>query len=131
MEIIPSQKIKVLQIKGRGRGVVATQKIYSGEIIEYCPIIFLSDTEIDFMDNRSDILKFYYLLQPETKKHCLMLGYGSLYNHSNNPNAEIDYDTQNSQDFLYFRALKDIEPDEEIVFDYQFDDNKEEFLKLD
>ncbi len=133
MEILPPQKIKIIDIKGKGRGVVAIKPIKAGEIIEYSPIIFLSDKEIEFLGNESkfDILKFYYLYQAETDKHCIMLGYASLYNHSNNPNAKIDYDINESQNFVFFRALKDIIVDEEIVFDYEFVSGEEEFLKLD
>lgn len=130
MEILPPKKIKIANIKGKGRGVVAIEDIAEGEIIEYCPIVFISEKEASFFEKENTILKFYWLFQPETKKSCIMLGYGSLYNHSKNPNAEVDYDTKKSENFLFLRALKNIKAGEEIVFDYQFDDGKEEFLKL-
>lgn len=130
MEIIPPKKIKVISIKGKGLGVVATEDIASGEIIEHCPIIPLSEKETKFLDNESDVLKYYYLFQYAVGKHCLMLGYGSIYNHSNTPNADIDYDTENYQKYLTFFALKDIKAGEEIVYDYEFDNGKEEFLNL-
>lgn len=130
MEICPPKKVKVVGIQGKGRGVVATQNIKKGEIIEYCPVIFLSDKEVDFIKNKSDILKFYYLWQYAIDKYCLMLGYGSLYNHSSNPNADVDYNTKKSKNYLIFQAIKNIKSGEEIVYDYEFDDNKEEFLKI-
>lgn len=129
MEIFPPKGIKVIEIKGKGRGVTATRDINEGEIIEFCPIIFISKKETAFFEEEKTTLNFYYLQQPETKKVCLMLGYGSLYNHSKNPNAEIDYDIKRLKDYLFFRALRKIKAGEEIVFDYQFDNNKEEFLK--
>ena len=58
-----------------------------------------------------------------------MLGYGSIYNHSENPNAEIDYNEGKQEDFLFFKAIKDIKIGEEIVYNYEFDDNKVEFLE--
>lgn len=128
MEILPPQKIKIIDIKGKGRGIVATHDIKKGEIIEFCPIVFISDKEESFFRNEGSILQFYYLIQPETGRLCLMLGYGSLYNHSRHPNAEIDYDTVASKDYVFFRASKKIKSGEEIVFDYQFDDDKEDFL---
>ena len=130
MEIYPPKKIKLVDIQGKGRGVIATQDIKKDEIIEYCPIIFLSDKEVDFLENKSDILKFYYLWQCTINKHCLMLGYGSLYNHSLNPNADIDYNTEKSENHLLFQAIKDIKAGEEIVYDYEFENNKEEFLEI-
>lgn len=57
-----------------------------------------------------------------------MLGYGALYNHSKNPNAEIDFEENAPQDYVYFRAVKKIKSGEEIVYDYHFDKDKEEFL---
>ncbi len=131
MEISPPKKIKIVDIQGKGRGVVATQDIKKDEIIECCPIIFLSDKEIDFFESKSDVLKFYYLWQCAINKHCLMLGYGSLYNHSLSPNSDVDYNTEKSENHLFFYATKDIKAGEEIVYDYEFDDNKEDFLKND
>ena len=57
-----------------------------------------------------------------------MLGYASLYNHDKNPNAEIDFDEVSPQDHVYFRAIKEIKAGEEIVYNYYFDNDKEEFL---
>ena len=60
-----------------------------------------------------------------------MLGYGSLYNHSFTPNADIDYNVKNVENFLQFEAIKDIKAGEEIFFDYEFDNNIVDFLKQD
>ncbi|TSC94156.1 MAG: hypothetical protein CEN87_609 [Parcubacteria group bacterium Licking1014_1] len=63
MEILPPKKIKIINIEKKGRGVIATQDIKKDEIIEFCPIIFISNKEVDFLKIESDILKFYYLWQ--------------------------------------------------------------------
>ncbi|MDP3882718.1 MAG: SET domain-containing protein-lysine N-methyltransferase [Candidatus Staskawiczbacteria bacterium] len=130
MEILPPKKIKIANIKGKGRGVVATKSIKKGEIIEYCPIIFLSKKEANLFKSKKTILHFYYLWQYVTNKYCLMLGYGSIYNHSLAPNADVDYNTKKLKNYLIFKAIKNIKAGEEIVYDYEFDDNKEDFLKL-
>jgi hypothetical protein len=131
MEILPPKKIKIVNIPGKGRGVVAMQDIAEGEIIETCPIIILSQKDREYLSRESDILKFYHLWQTATDKFCLMLGYGSLYNHSLEPNADIDYDTENVKNYVILEATKDIKAGEEIVYDYEFDDNLVDFLKLD
>lgn len=128
MEILPPKKIKIANTDGMGRGVFATENIKKDEIIEYCPILQLSKTEANFIVEKSDILKFYYLFQYEIDKYCLMFGYGSLYNHGNNPNVDIDYDVKNHQDYILFTATKDINAGDEIIYDYEFDKGKEEFL---
>ena len=130
MEIFPPTKIKVINIKGKGRGVVATQDILKGEIIECCPIIPISKKEADFLENESENLKYYYLFQYAINKYCIMLGYGSIYNHNTNHNADVDYDEKEHKNYLFFEATKDIKIGEEIVMDYEFDNNKEEFLDL-
>jgi hypothetical protein len=132
MEILPPKKIKIVDIQGKGRGVVATEDIIKGEIIETCPIIFISDREVEMIEKNPDVLKYYYLWQYSINKHCIMLGYGSIYNHSKeNPNADVDYNTKDPESYLVFEAIKDIKAGEEITMDYEFDDNKEEFLKID
>jgi len=128
MEIIPPTKVKVVEIAGKGRGIVATQKILKGEVIETCPIIIISETEKQFIETQSDILKFYYLIQEDLERCCIMLGYGSIYNHSENPNADIDYEENKSQKYLKFIALCDINVGEEIVYDYEFENNQPEYL---
>lgn len=129
MEISPPKKIKVIDIKNKGRGVAATQDIKKGEIIEFCPVVFISEKEASFFEKEETVLKFYYLFQYAIGKRCVMLGYGSLYNHSKNPNADIDYDIKELKNYLFFQAIKNIKTGEEILIDYEFDDNKEEFLK--
>ena len=130
MEIFPPQKIKIVDIEGKGRGVIATQDIKNGETIEICPILYISKEEADFIKNKAEVLKYYCLEQVDNDKLCVMFGYGSIYNHdSENPNADIDYREGKSDNYLYFKAIKDIKAGEEIVYDYEFDDGKVEFLK--
>ncbi|KKP33090.1 MAG: hypothetical protein A2312_03625 [Candidatus Staskawiczbacteria bacterium RIFOXYB2_FULL_32_9] len=131
MEIFPPKKIKIVDVPGKGRGVVALEDIEKDEIIEICPILFISKKEVDFIKNNSEILKYYYLWQYAINKYCLMLGYGSIYNHSLTPNADVDYNIKNPKNYLIFEAIKDIKVGEEILIDYEFDENKEDFLKLD
>ena len=112
MEILPPKKIKIVDIKGKGRGVVATEDIAEGEIIEYCPIVPISKNEADFLETTAENLKYYYLFQYAINKYCIMLGYGSVYNHSTDPNADVDYDTTSPKNYLFFEAIKDIKSGE-------------------
>lgn len=130
MEIIPPKKIKIIDIKGKGRGVVASEEIKKGEIIETCPIIYLSEKEKKFIENESDVLYYYYLHKIKPDKICIMFGYGSMYNHDLNANADFEYDDDITTKSLRIRAIKDIKTNEEIVIDYEFDNNKVEFLNL-
>ncbi len=133
MEIEIPSKIKIVDIKGKGRGVVATQKIEKGEVIETCPIIVLSQKECDFIEKEGNnaILNYYYLFQGDLGRCCIMLGWGSIYNHDLNPNADIDYPDIKEEKYLQFKAVRDIEVGEEIVFNYEFDNDIADFLILD
>lgn len=129
MEILPPKKIKIVDIQGKGRGVIATEDIKNGEIIEICPIIFISKKETKFFEKEKTVLKYYYLIQTGINKFCIMLGYGSLYNHSLTANAGIYYNLKTAENFLQFKAIKNINAGEEIVFNYEFDNDIVEYLK--
>lgn len=130
MEILPPKKIKITEIKNKGRGVVATKKILKNEIIEIFPLVILRPQDNRFIKNKStsDTLYYYYLQQPEFKRDSIMLGYASLYNHSSDPNAELDYPNTPKKNHAFFRAIKNIKAGEEITWDYNFDDGIVEFL---
>lgn len=131
LEILPPKKVKVMTVAGKGLGVFATTDIKTDEVIEIIPIVFLSAKDSNYVAKESDLLKFYYLDLENYQKYCLMLGYGSIYNHNaKNPNADIFYpEPEDSTDrHLTMKAIRDIQAGEEITFDYEFDNNQEEFL---
>ena len=55
---------------------------------------------------------------------AISLGYGSIYNHSYEPNAKYEKDFLNNM--LIFRAIKIINKGEEIVVNYNGDPNNKE-----
>jgi uncharacterized protein len=130
MEILPPKKIIIGEIPGKGLGVIATEKIFKDEIIENSPLIILGEKDSQFISSRdkSDTLYYYYLQQPELSRNCIMLGYASIYNHSSDPNAEIDFNQDSKMKQMLFRAIKDIEAGEEITWDYCFDNEVVEFI---
>jgi SET domain-containing protein len=130
MEIFPPKKIKIAEVSKKGRGVIATDRILKNEIIETAPLIILGEKDSKFISScdKSDTLYHYYLQQPELNRNCVMLGYASIYNHSSDPNAEIDFDDDSEDKHMIFRAIKDIEAGEEITWDYCFDNGMVEFL---
>ena len=131
-DIFPPKKVKVVEMPVKGMGVIATENIRKGETIEICPVVFISEKEVEFFEREKTPLKFYYLIETDTKKFCVMLGYGSIYNHSLTPNADIEYNYEKSERYVFFKALAGIKAGEEILFDYEFDkDFPEEYLKQD
>lgn len=108
-----NQKITIKESKGKGRGVFATEDIKSGEVVEVAPIIVLKHE--DFVDTRWNLLfEYYFWLDHEV---VLALGYGSMYNHSMESNAEYKIDTKKKS--ITFTTIKDIKKGEEIFFNYK------------
>jgi len=105
-------KIEVKESPNKGLGVFAKEKIFSGETIETTPLLKLK------VQHNSDVLsdyRFYYPRQGNTQTYVVALGYGSLYNHNNQNNA----DWRDGGDMIFeFFALRDIEPGEEIYLKY-------------
>ncbi len=98
-----------------GRGVFASEDISRGSIIEICPTIEL--TKHDTAHISESMLATYLFFFGETKEQgLLVLGYGSLYNHSHTPNAI--YQMSPTYKTISFIANKDIKKDSEITFDY-------------
>ena len=91
------------------RGIFATRFIKSGDVIEESPLIFYDRKEI----GNDSILRKYDI--GFEGGHALMLGYGSLYNHADDPNA---YWNINGVPELLIKARKDIQKGEEIFVNY-------------
>lgn len=106
------------KIKDAGIGVFAMQPIRHGDIIENCPIIKVSLKDPSNNDNGILVDYFFYF----GDALAIALGFGSLYNHSYQPNAK--YQTNLKNKTIDFTAIKDISVDEEITVNYNFGNPK-------
>ena len=112
----PRHPIAVTAIPGKGRGVIACRNFAEGEVIERCPVIVLSEVET------APGMLANYTFTWCGGRQAIVLGYGSLYNHSANPNA--DFLRFCSLHEIRFVAVRDILIGEEITFDYGWDKNE-------
>jgi len=78
----PEYPIEVKQSQIHGRGVFAKRAIPSNSVIEVAPLIIFNRLDVKV----GTILRDYDI-QHRDGKHAIMLGYASLYNHSDIPNA--------------------------------------------
>lgn len=92
--------------------VIAKTQFAKGEIIEICPLIILPEI-VKAVDRLKDIV---FEIDKEKNEYGLVLGYGSLYRHSNNPN--IDYAYNKRQRHMFFIATKPIQLNEELTINY-------------
>ncbi len=105
--------VEVKQTNAKGRGVFAMKNFIKGEVIEECPIIFIEKNQ-DINLQKTILGKYVYEWTPDTG--AIILGYGSIYNHSYNPNAIYTRDFKNN--LLIYVAHKNIYEGEEITVNY-------------
>lgn len=104
-------KIRVKKSKIHGIGVFAAKNIRKGEIIEKSPVILFNYKERKLI-NKTNLRNYYYIWSP--RLFAISLGFGSIYNHSFIPNAEVFIE----KDMLVFVSLRSIKNDEEIFINY-------------
>ncbi|NCA99759.1 MAG: SET domain-containing protein-lysine N-methyltransferase [Clostridia bacterium] len=107
-------KIKFDSLPGKGRCVVATCAIEAGDLIECCPVI-LFHLEQDLL-NRSGLGIYHFEWDDDCE--AIVLGLGSLYNHSFEPNARFIRDYE--QQWIKFIAARPIAASEEITINYNY-----------
>ena len=100
----------------RGRGVFASRRFVSGEVVEVAPVLVL---KVDY-DALPALLKTYVFdwttLTGVPRSQAVALGYGSMYNHANPANLRYIADAR--QNVMRYVAVRDIEPDEELTINY-------------
>lgn len=99
----------------KGRGVFTSKILKKGDLVEICPVIELSYKEHQTLAGH--LLENYAFVWNTRKKSvAILLGFGSLYNHSTKPNT--DYIKKIKEGVMVFKALKTIKAGEEISIDY-------------
>lgn len=99
----------------KGRGVFTAEGLEPGDFIEACPIIKIPHDQIKLMD-QTILYDYYFSWEEPGYKGCVVLGYGSLYNHSPEANAQfiVDY----VDDMIKIVCDKPIAAGGEITIDY-------------
>jgi len=114
-----SNVISVRKIPGKGRGVFARTAIKKGELIEEVPVIVIPTSA--FEGEWENITLKSYFFDWQKKKVAISLGYGSLYNHSYEPNADFEFHYRART--MTYHARRDIAKGEEICINYHYDVN--------
>jgi uncharacterized protein len=98
-----------------GWGVFAKEDIMKGEVFEECPILTLPIEKGEVTSLLIDY-RFNWPQGNDWQEQVLALGYGSLYNHSNDPNAFWVSNTENRT--FKFVSNREIKQGEEIFVWY-------------
>lgn len=88
-------------------GVFAQENIPANTVIEECYAIVISDDVYQTLQN--------YVFHGE-KNYLLAFGYGSIFNHSPEPNASYSVGNENS--LIIFKSKRHINKGEEILISY-------------
>jgi len=113
MPYVHSELIEVRWSRKKGRSVFARKPIRKGTVIERAPIILVPMREIFVAAPKSKLSDYVFAWGRDTV--AVVLGYGSLYNHSYRPNA-LYYD--GGRLTQVFKAIRDIRAGEEITVNY-------------
>lgn len=114
-------KVEIRMTDQKGWGCFATSPIFQGEIIEECPLLFFPKEIYNHIPN---FLMDYIFGFPHTnpqEQPTIALGFGSIYNHSNTPNAGWRHHPDGYKIFQFI-ARKDIKAGEEICTYYGGED---------
>lgn len=114
--LIQPSKCIVKPSPGKGLGVFATELIKEGEVIEECHLLTIPDNALLFVGDLFNDYRFNWPQKGTTLEQVLPLGFGCIYNHSDNNNAF--WRDHPSEKLFQFIANKDILPDEEICTYY-------------
>lgn len=105
------------KIQKAGRGVFAAQDIKKDEIIETCPVVIIPKSDVSNLKN-SILVNYYFYFGEKKELLAIALGFGSIYNHSYEPNAT--YKKKSKDKVINFIAIKDVKKNEEITVNYNY-----------
>lgn len=141
------RKIKLARKEGlylkdtghKGRGVFCMSDIRAGEVLEVTPTIILNEAATNRVDN-TILANYTFQLGAVSKAHrkrlhiknikkCsgVIMGIISYFNHSEDPNAEVQWEEHNGTLYHLVKALRRIPKNTEICTTYGagwFDDRK-------
>jgi len=106
----------IINTKEKWRCVFADKEYKKDDVIEVCHYIVIPQKEIEIL-KKTKINDYWFWKNWDKDDALILLGNGSLYNHSSNPNMLPISDQDGN---LWFVACKDIEIGEELVFDYWY-----------
>ena len=112
----------------KGRCIHTAHTIKKNNLIEICPLIVLKKKDKKKLD-ATKLHDYYFNWGRKRKKVAIALGYGSLYNHAQNPNAQFEIDLSNQ--VLRIISKNKIKAGQEITISYTDNNYKDVTLWFD
>ncbi len=116
-KIVASEKLYIApsKIHNAGRGVFAGKTIKKGTCIEICPVIPISESDTSNL-TESVLITYFYYFGKKKERSLVALGFGSIYNHSHQPNAI--YKEKPNEQVIEFWSSEEIKKGAEITVNY-------------
>ncbi|MBB2144475.1 SET domain-containing protein-lysine N-methyltransferase [Pedobacter sp. LMG 31464] len=109
------KRLYLKPIKGKGRGVFCNTDISEGEVIEVCPVIIIPAEEFSGL-SATPLMDYSFYFNKEENTLSLTMGFGSMYNHQQYPNAVYLLNREDRQ--MVFTAHENIKANTEICINY-------------
>jgi len=114
--------IRVEKIPGKVRGVLATQEISAGTLVEAAPVSTIPPEQLSRLKD-TEIFRYYFVPPSEYLKSnplsgYLVFGLASLCNHSQKANARVEWVKNEVGLWAHLVAKRDIEAGEEVTLFY-------------
>lgn len=106
--------LKLVTIRGKGRGVVATRPIKKGKVVEAGPVIRMKKS--DRLGRETVLSNYPFEWKDKPYVQAFPLGWAGLLNHSDRPNCKIEADIDG--EVLCITTIKKVEAGDELVWDY-------------
>jgi SET domain-containing protein len=114
-----NKSIEVRKSDVHGWGVFSKEKINKGEIIEECHCLYMTEDEASYTHHLKPIKRNTIRVDDNGDfPYVIPFGYGALFNSDNDPNIVYLWDSENK--ILIFKAIRDIESDEELFLNYEY-----------
>ena len=114
-----NEKVEIRESSIHGLGVFAKELIKKSEIFECCPVIAYDQYTMTYLHEMKNCrhLLHDYVFTWYSGQCALALGYGGIYNHSND-HANASHRMTKEPVGIQFVAKRDIHPGEEILIHY-------------
>ena len=114
--------IEIRMIPRKGRGVVATKRIDTGGLFELSPVAVFPAHERTVV-NTTVIFEHFFVRPDEYWRSWhvpwyVVFGFTSLSNHADQPNAVVEWVEEATGLWTQSRALRTIEPGDEVTVSY-------------
>jgi len=111
--IVRTERLFVAASPIHGDGVFAVQAIAVGDLVECCPVIVCPPHQEALLEE-TELRGLYFTWEDDAI--AVALGFGSLYNHSWQPNAM--YELDHRRKLVRFLAVRAIAEGEEVTINY-------------